>query len=316
MRKSMSWFVTGCTMLIGTGLFIYSCRESATDKLVPDTRPGAREESLRAQAAAVSVGQVVSLKGSNGQYVSGKDGLSAMMTNVGAAGDAERFTIVDAGGGKVALRSKGKYVSSENGAQAMRCDRDVINDWEKFTLVDNGDGTVSLRGNNNQYVSSENGVAAMLCNRPTIQGWEKFTVETGGTSNPGGTWRRANLTHFTSYPDPGSEECIKFNGCTWAGYFAFVNGKMPESWVAANNIIAIHSKDANQYKLKTFRLRQGSRQIDVKVYDMCADSDCSGCCTTNANQNGLNFLIDIEKYTMQRFGSGDGIVEWMCLDCN
>jgi hypothetical protein len=26
-------------------------------------------------------------------------------------------------------------------------------------------------------------------------------------------------------------------------------------------------------------------------------------------------LIDIEKYTMQRFGSGDGIVDWMCLDC-
>ena len=27
------------------------------------------------------------------------------------------------------------------------------------------------------------------------------------------------------------------------------------------------------------------------------------------------FLIDIEKYTMQRFGTGDGIVEWTCLDC-
>ena len=54
--------------------------------------------------------------------------------------------------------------------------------------------------------------------------------------------------------------------------------------------------------------------IDVKVYDECSDSDCDGCCTQNARPTG--FLIDIEKYTMQRFGTGDGIVDWMCLDCN
>jgi hypothetical protein len=130
-----------------------------------------------------------------------------------------------------------------------------------------------------------------------------------------GVWKKANLTNFTSYPDPGSDECIVYNGCMWAGQFAFVSGKQPESWVMANNIAAIHEKDTGLYKLKTLRLRQGNKMIDVKVYDMCSDSDCSGCCTQNANQNGLNFLIDIEKYTMQRFGSGDGIVDWMCLDC-
>jgi hypothetical protein len=85
--------------------------------------------------------------------------------------------------------------------------------------------------------------------------------------------------------------------------------------VQAHNIAAVHEKDANTYKLKNLRLRQGTRQIDVTVYDMCADSDCSGCCTANANQNGIGFLIDIEKYTMQRFGSGSGIVEWQCLNC-
>lgn len=126
-------------------------------------------------------------------------------------------------------------------------------------------------------------------------------------------WRKANLTNFESYPDPGSEECIRFNGCQWAGYFAFVDEKQSESWVKANNIVAVHSKDAGKYKLKTLRIRQGSNQLDVKVYDMCSDSDCDGCCTENCRETG--FLIDIEKYTMQRFGSGDGIVEWTCLDC-
>lgn len=129
-------------------------------------------------------------------------------------------------------------------------------------------------------------------------------------------WNTANLTNYESYAQPGSEECLNFNGCAYPGLFAFLEGTQPESWVQANNIVAIHSKDAGKYKLKTLRLRQGSHQIDVKVYDQCSDSDCDGCCTINANANGQSFLIDIEKYTMQRFGSGSGIVEWRCLDCN
>jgi hypothetical protein len=130
-----------------------------------------------------------------------------------------------------------------------------------------------------------------------------------------GPWSRANLTNFTSYPAPGSAECIQYNGCQWAGQFAFVNGQQTEQWVRDHNIIALHEKDASTYKLKTFHLRQGTRTIDATVYDLCSDSDCSGCCTRNARQNGLSFLIDIEKYTMQRFGSGDGIIEWQCADC-
>jgi hypothetical protein len=127
-------------------------------------------------------------------------------------------------------------------------------------------------------------------------------------------WRRANLTHFTSYPEPGSEECEDYSGCMWAGYFAFVDGRMSESWVQSHNIIAVHSRDAGAYALKTLRLRKGGSTIDGVVYDMCADSDCSGCCTRNASETG--FLIDIESYTRVRFGHGDGIVEWACLDCD
>ncbi|WP_141732845.1 chitinase [Oligoflexus tunisiensis] len=126
-------------------------------------------------------------------------------------------------------------------------------------------------------------------------------------------WRQANMTHFTSYPDPGSEECIKYNGCKWAGMFAALPGKQPESWVKANNIAAVHAKDFPGLKLKTLRLRKDSRQIDVKVYDMCSDSDCNGCCTQNSQSTG--FLIDLESYTAERFGKSDGIVEWTCLDC-
>jgi hypothetical protein len=129
----------------------------------------------------------------------------------------------------------------------------------------------------------------------------------------GASWRQANLTWFTSYPDPGSEECIEYNGCLWAGYFAGVNGQQTEEWVAAHNIAAVHSRDFDTYRLKTLRLRQGEHQIDVTVYDMCSDNDCSGCCTRNASETG--FLIDVETYTAERFGVSHGVVDWICLDC-
>ena len=127
-------------------------------------------------------------------------------------------------------------------------------------------------------------------------------------------WHQANLTWYTSWPEPDSEECIEYNGCTWAGYFAGVEGQMTEEWVSEHNIIAVHEKDWEKYKLKTFRLRMNGSTIDAVVYDMCSDSDCDGCCTENAGEIG--FLIDIEKYTRERFdGNGDGVVEWTCLDC-
>ena len=130
-------------------------------------------------------------------------------------------------------------------------------------------------------------------------------------------WNKANLTWYISWPDPGSEECVVYNGCEWAGYFAGLPDQQTEEWVSEHNIISIHEKDWGKYKLKTFRLRQNGRTIDATVYDKCADSDCEGCCTQNAGE--LGFLIDIESYTCERLsGTKDGcegVIEWTCLDC-
>lgn len=127
-------------------------------------------------------------------------------------------------------------------------------------------------------------------------------------------WNKANLTWYTSWPEPGSEECEDYNGCTWAGWFAGLEDQQTEEWVSEHNIIAVHEKDWDTYKLKTFRLRKNGHTIDAVVYDMCADSDCDDCCTKNAGKVG--FLIDIESYTRARFNNyGSGIVEWTCLDC-
>lgn len=149
---------------------------------------------------------------------------------------------------------------------------------------------------------------------PSSSGTENVAQSSSSETVADTVWHQANLTWYTSWPEPDSEESIEYNGCTWAGYFAGVEGQMTEEWVSQHNIIAVHEKDWKQYKLKTFRLRMNGSTIDAVVYDMCSDSDCDGCCTENAGEIG--FLIDIEKYTRERFdGNGDGVVEWTCLDC-
>ena len=144
------------------------------------------------------------------------------------------------------------------------------------------------------------------------------TVESSASAAKADTiWNKAYPTWYISWPDPGSEECVVYNGCEWAGYFAGLEDQQTEQWVSEHNIISIHEKDWDKYKLKTFRLRQNGRTIDAVVYDMCSDSDCDGCCTKNAGN--LGFLIDVESYTCERLTGSkegcDGVVEWTCLNC-
>jgi hypothetical protein len=121
-------------------------------------------------------------------------------------------------------------------------------------------------------------------------------------------WHSARLTNYTSYPDPGSEECLEYNGCTWAGQFYGLPDTQTEDWVASHNIVAVHEKDWDWLGMQPLRLRQGRREIIVQVIDLCSDADCEGCCTENLGGDG--YLIDIEAATMKRFRSGDGIVEF------
>ena len=239
---------------------------------------------------------------------------------------AQRFTMEGVGDGRYRVRNtnSGKCLDVAGGGTANGT---RIRLWscgstgnQRFRVEELSGGYVRLRHPGSgkcvdvSGASNADGAQVQLwsCHGGSAQAWT-FGGAVPPPPPPGLVWRDANLTHFTSYPEPGSEECEEYNGCTWAGYFAFVDGQMSEQWVASHDIAAVHSRDAATYALKTLRVRQGTRQIDVTVYDMCSDSDCDGCCTENASETG--FLIDLESYTMQRFGSGDGIVQWACLDC-
>jgi endoglucanase len=130
-------------------------------------------------SSSAPIGQTIWLKGSNNLYASGENGTTAMRCNRTTVGGWEQFTVVDAGAGKIALKSQSKYVSSENGTAAITCSRTTFGDWEKFDWIVNADGKISLRGSNGKYISSENGTVAMTCSRATIGAWEAFSWGTG-----------------------------------------------------------------------------------------------------------------------------------------
>jgi len=125
-------------------------------------------------------------------------------------------------------------------------------------------------------------------------------------------WRSANKTHYTSYPDPGSAECIQYNGCTWAGQFAACDGQMPESWVQSHDIAALFP--LGDYAGHDLCLRSGSSTLVVTAIDTCGDDDCGGCCTKN--KGDADALVDLESYTDDRWGVADGAIEWADLGPN
>ena len=145
---------------------------------------------------------------------------------------------------------------------------------------------------------------------------------TGGATSTGGasaedrcaagslTWKSGNKTNYESYPDPGSQECIEFNGCTWAGQFAGCGSKQTEEWVASHNIAALFP-NFGAYELHDICIKSGSKTMVVTVYDTCGDSDCDGCCTEN--KGNKDALIDLEKSTNERWGLGDGAIQWADL---
>jgi hypothetical protein len=138
-----------------------------------------------------------------------------------------------------------------------------------------------------------------------------------GCDSPNLVWHSANKTSFTSYPDPGSEECIKYNGCAYEGEFAACNKTESKSWVGSHNIVSVFpnltkaSNGIGALALHDLCLKSGTKTIVVTVLDECADSDCSGCCTQN--KGSAEELIDIESFTDARWGVGDGRIEWADL---
>lgn len=160
----------------------------------------------------VGNGNVISIKGSNGKYVSSENGLTTMTCNRNTIGGWEQFTLEGSNGVYALKGNNGLYVRNN-----MLCTADEATDWQKFKITTNSvsfqnqgstnyissadenfmicnrtvvqalekfdiigqvanGNVISIRGNNGKYVSSENGTKTMTCNRNSIGDWEKFTL--------------------------------------------------------------------------------------------------------------------------------------------
>jgi hypothetical protein len=133
-----------------------------------------------------------------------------------------------------------------------------------------------------------------------------------GCDSPGLQWKTGAKTNFESYPEPGSEECIEFNGCEYLGEFSFCDGKKSEDWVSEHSIVAVFPADGLEGH--DLCLKKGDKTIVVTVLDTCGDSDCDGCCTEN--RGDADALIDLEKYTNERWGVDDGEIQFADLGAN
>ena len=131
-----------------------------------------------------------------------------------------------------------------------------------------------------------------------------------GCDQPGLLWKTANKTNYTSYPEPGSDECVKFSGCMYEGLFAACDQKRSLEWVKSHNIVAAFP-DLKTLELHDLCLKSGKKTIVVTVYDTCGDSDCDNCCTQN--KGNKDELIDIESFTDARWAVPDGAIEWADL---
>ena len=138
----------------------------------------------------------------------------------------------------------------------------------------------------------------------------ELDVDSSGCDAPHLEWKSARKTNYTSYPEPGSEECIVYSGCKYEGLFYACESKKSEAWVKTHNIAAFFP-NVGDYKLHDLCIRSGEKTMVVTVYDTCGDQDCDGCCTKN--KGDADALIDLESYTNARFGVADGPIQWADL---
>jgi hypothetical protein len=130
----------------------------------------------------------------------------------------------------------------------------------------------------------------------------------GGDCPPG--WKQASWTSYSSYPscckdspnyDPSADtsECVDYSGCEYLGQFAYIAPKSYD-FVKNNNLVAFFSTygDNESFGNKRIRISAKGKTVEALVADTCGDSDCNGCCSSNAKPSG--YLVDMEYWTVAR----------------
>jgi len=125
-------------------------------------------------------GSLVSLKSSDGQFVSAENGGGGEVTaNRSARNSWETFEVVEQGGGRIALRTvDGHFLSAEGGGgDTLSANRQFIGEWERFKVVHRGGSRFAFETSNGHYLVAESGGGAEVkADRTRIGSWEEFKV--------------------------------------------------------------------------------------------------------------------------------------------
>lgn len=138
-----------------------------------------------AVANPAPIGSTISLKASNGLFVSARkqdDGTAPLQAVADVVDVWERFTVVDAGNGLIALQAQanGKYVSAWEPATTdapLTAAVTAVAVWESFRWVRMGTGSVGLVSYANGNLASalvETAGAPVKANAPRLRVWETF----------------------------------------------------------------------------------------------------------------------------------------------
>ncbi|MCG8700870.1 MAG: carbohydrate-binding protein [Bacteroidales bacterium] len=202
------------------------------------------------------IGDQITLEGNNLKYVCSENGVSGIICDRASVGAWEKFTVVDAGNGKIALKgNNGKYV---NDGSPMWCTETTITNAAKFTWVDAGNGKIAFQGNNGKYVCSENGATAMNCSRNGYGSWETFICNVLPKSAE--TLPEGNFTdnELNIYPNPASDVInIKAKGTVnvsiynLQGKMIYANifeefGSIDASELGGSGVYLVHSNNSVQ----------------------------------------------------------------------
>ncbi|MDO6760463.1 T9SS type A sorting domain-containing protein [Tamlana sp. 2_MG-2023] len=103
-------------------------------------------------------GNVISIKGSNGKYVSSENGTKTMTCNRSSIGEWEKFTLEGSNGVYALKGSNGLYVRND-----MTCTSAEATDWQKFKI------TEELKSSNFNKTSDSNKTLVVYSNQANSQ---------------------------------------------------------------------------------------------------------------------------------------------------
>jgi hypothetical protein len=143
-------------------------------------------------------------------------------------------------------------------------------------------------------------------------------------------WLPASGTLYSSWPKPGSQECVIYEGCKWAGMFssieagenkkkcakgaAYMSGgngtkkacRFKPETVKSMRMASTSSKDFKRLRGKTLEVmiegNPNNKTTTVVIRDNCNDADCrsdncggiyAGCCSKHSD-NYKYTLLDLE----------------------